>query len=148
MTVDPAIAGFKDAFRRSVACWQSLFDEGRSGTEYAALSSEEIEVFGIRRERYAAMVALYEAYEAVKNICDMGTYDLALCAAMRDALDLEDDARITVEEIQALGQLVGVTYREAFAMFYKVHFAEIRSGAIGYKDEVGGDTLRPFGPEN
>lgn len=135
MTVDPTIAEFKDAFRRSVACWQSLFDEGRSGTEYAALSSEEIEVFGIRRERYAAMVALYEAYEAVKNICDMGSYDLSLCAAMREALDLKDDARITVEEMQALGQVVGVTYHEAFAMFYKVHFSEIRSGLIRFKDE-------------
>ena len=81
------------------------------------------------------MAALYEAYEAVKNICDMGSYDLELCAAMRDALDLEDNARITVEEMQALGQVVGVSYREAFAMFYKVHFAEIRSGLIRFKDE-------------
>tara|TARA_R110002124_G_scaffold211838_1_gene378070 strand:+ start:4131 stop:4541 length:411 start_codon:yes stop_codon:yes gene_type:complete len=135
MTVDPAIAKFKDAFRKSVACWQSLFDEGRTGTEYASITPEEREVFGIQSERYAAMAALYEAYEAVKNICDMGSYDLELCAAMRDALDLEDNARITVEEMQALGQVVGVSYREAFAMFYKVHFAEIRSGLIRFKDE-------------
>lgn len=135
MKNNAVIADFKDAFRRSVACWQSIFDEGRYGTEYAIITPEEVVVFGIQPERYAAMVALYEAYEAVKNICDMGSYDLSLCAAMRDALDLEDNTRITVEEIQALGKVVGVTYREAFAMFYKVHFAEIRSGLIRFKDE-------------
>lgn len=132
---DAVIVDFKDAFRRSVACWQSLFDEGRSGTEYAVITPEEREVFGIRPERYAAMVALFEAYEAVKDICDMGSYSADLCAAMRDTLDLEDNTRITVEEMQALGQIVGVTYRDAFAMFYKVHFAEIRSGLIRFKDE-------------
>jgi hypothetical protein len=131
-----ALAEFRAAFRRSVAFWQSLFDEGRTGSEYAALSPEEIEVFDIRTERYAAMVALYEAYEAVKNICDMGSYDLDLCAAMRDAFNIKDNARITVEEMQALGQVVGVTYRESFAMFYKVHFAEIRSGLIRFNDET------------
>lgn len=126
---------FRADFRRSVACWQSLFDEDRTGTEYAALTPAEIEVFEIRPERYAAMVALFEAYEAVKNICDMGTYSTDLCAAMHEALGLEDNARISVEEMQALGEVVGVTYREAFAMFYKVHFAEIRSGLFRFKDE-------------
>lgn len=135
MTENRIITDFIAAFRRNVAMWQSLFDEGRSGTEYAVLSPEEIEVFGIEPERYAAMVALYEAYEAVKNICDMGSYDPAMCGAMRQEIGLNDNARITVEEMQALGQVVGVTYREAFAMFYKVHFAEIRSGLFRFKDE-------------
>jgi|TARA_R110000744_G_C19371224_1_gene562648 hypothetical protein len=136
---------FRAAFRRSVACWQSLFDEGRTGTEYAIITPEEREVFGIQPARYAAMVALFEAYEAVKNICDMGNYEADLCAAMRDALDLEDNARITVEEMQALGQVVGVSYREAFAMFYKVHFWEIRSGQLRYKDETNeGEDPIPF----
>lgn len=136
MPKDATLINFRAAFRRNVAAWQSIFDEGRTGTEYAALSPEEIEVFGIRTERYAAMAALYEAYEAVKNICDMGSYDPELCASMRTTLNIEDNARITVEEMQALGQVVGVTYREAFAMFYKVHFAEIRSGLIRFKDET------------
>lgn len=135
MKRDAILADFKDAFRRNVACWQSIFDEGRYGTEYAIITPEERVVFGIQSERYAAMVALFEAYEAVKDICDMGSYDPSLCAAMRDALDLKDNAHISVEEMQALGQVVGVSYREAFAMFYKVHFAEIRSGLIRYKDE-------------
>ena len=119
MDAKPTFDAFRADFRRSVACWQSLFDKGRTGTEYAALTPAEIEVFEIRPERYAAMVALFEAYEAVKNICDIGTYSADLCAAMREAL----------------GQVVGVTYREAFAMFYKVHFAEIRSGLFRFKDE-------------
>ncbi len=145
MTNQEALSRFRAAFRRSVACWQSLFDEGRTGTEYAVITPEEREVFGIQPKRYAAMVALFEAYEAVKNICDMGSYEADLCAAMRDALDLEDDTRITVEEMQALGQVVGVTYREAFAMFYKVHFWEIRSGQIRYKDETDeGEEPMPF----
>lgn len=135
MKNEAVIADFKEAFRRSVACWQSIFDEGQYGTEFAIITPAEREVFGIHPKRYAAMVALYEAYEAVKDICDMGSYDLGLCAAMRDALELKDNARITIEEMQALGQVVGVTYREAFAMFYKVHFAEIRSGLICFKDE-------------
>ena len=148
MVKSAATTDFKDAFRRSVACWKSLFDEGRTGTEYAIITPEEIEVFGIHMERYPEMVALYEAYEAVKNICDMGSYEADQCAAMREELDLKDNSQIKVEEMQALGQVVGVTYREAFAMFYKVHLSEIRSGLIRYKDEVGGDTLRPLGPEN
>lgn len=130
------LADFKDAFRRSVACWQSLFDEGRSGTEYAVITQEEIEVFGILLERYAAMVALYEAYEAVKNICDMGSYDPDLCAAMRRELSLKDNGRISVEEIQTLGQVVGVSYRDASAMFYKVMFWERRVGLTRFKDEA------------
>lgn len=136
---------FRTAFSRSVVVWQSLFDEGREGTEYAIITPEEREVFGIQPARYAAMVALFEAYEAVKNICDMGSYEADLCAAMRDALDLKDDSHISVEEMQALGQVVGVTYREAFAMFYKVHFAEIRSGQLRYKDETNeGEDPIPF----
>lgn len=145
MTSQECLSDFRAAFRRSVACWQSLFDEGRAGTEYAIITPEEREVFGIQPTRYAAMVALFEAYEAVKNICDMGSYDLGLCAAMRDTLDLQDDARVTVEEMQALGQVVGVSYREAFAMFYKVHFWEIRSGQLRYKDETNeGEDPIPF----
>lgn len=135
MQRDSVISEFRTAFQRSVATWQGIFDEGQDGTAYAHITPEEIEVFGIQPERYAAMVALYEAYEAVKNICDMGSYDPELCAKMRQEIGLEDNALITVEEMQALGQLVGVTYREAFAMFYKVHFAEIRSGLIRFKDE-------------
>lgn len=145
MTNQEALSEFRAAFRRSVACWQSLFDEGRAGTEYAIITPEEREVFGIQPARYASMVALFEAYEAVKNICDMGSYEADLCAAMRDALDFENNARITVEEMQALGQVVGVSYREAFAMFYKVHFWEIRSGQIRYKDEPNeGEDPIPF----
>tara|TARA_R110002072_G_scaffold302300_2_gene484648 strand:- start:7213 stop:7341 length:129 start_codon:yes stop_codon:yes gene_type:complete len=41
--------------------------------------------------------------------------------------------------MQALGQVVGVSYRDASAMFYKVHFWEIRSGQIRYKDEGAAD---------
>jgi hypothetical protein len=66
----------------------------------------------------------------------MANYDPELCAAMRQEIGLDDTDRITVEEMQALGQVVGVTYREAFAMFYKVQFAEIRSGLFRFKDET------------
>lgn len=131
------LADFRTAFDRSVTCWQAILDDPSKGTWYSDLSREEIEVFTIERARFPAMVALFEAYEAVKNICDMETYAPDLCAAMRDALDLQDNGRLSVEEMQALGQVVGVTYREAFAMFYKVHFTEIRSGQIRYKDETG-----------
>lgn len=145
MTSQEALSEFRAAFRRNAACWKSLFDEGRTGTEYAVITPEERKVFGIRPERYAAMVALFEAYEAVKNICDMGSYDADLCAAMRLELDLKDDSHISVEEMQALGKIVGVSYREAFAMFYKVHFWEIRSGQLRYKDEPNeGEEVIPF----
>lgn len=130
-----AISDFKNAFWRSTAVWQSLFDEGRAGTEYAVITPEEIEVFGIQRERYAAMVALYEAYEAVKNICDMGSYSATLCAAMRQELGLKDDGHISAVEMQKLGQVVGVSYRDASAMFYKVMFWERRVGLTRFKDE-------------
>ena len=145
MISDTTIANFRAAFRRSVACWKSLFDEGRTGTEYAFITPEEVEVFGIRMERYPAMVALFEAYEAVKNICDMGSYDVDLCATMRQELDLEDDSQIKVEEMQALGQVVGVSYRDASAMFYKVLFWERRTGLTRFKDEIGeGEEPIPF----
>lgn len=135
MTKNSTLADFKDAFRRNAAVWQSLLDEGRAGTEYAALSPEEIEVFDIQLERYAPMVALYEAYEAVKNICDMGSYSADLRAAMRQELDLKDDGHMSAVEMQKLGQVVGVSYRDASAMFYKVMFWERRVGLTRFKDE-------------
>ena len=145
MISDTTIANFRAAFRRNVACWKSLFDEGRTGTEYAFITPEEVEVVGIRMERYPAMVALFEAYEAVKNICDMGSYDGDLCAAMRQELDLEDDSQIKVEEMQALGQVVGVSYRDASAMFYKVLFWERRAGLTRFKYETNdGEEPIPF----
>ena len=139
MKDNPAVSDFKDAFRRSVACWQSIFDEGRVGTEYAVITPDEIEVFGIQPERYASMVALYEAYEAVKNICDMGSYSAELCAAVRQELGLQDDGHTSAVEMQKLGQVVGVSYRDASAMFYKVLFWERRVGLTRFRDETKGE---------
>lgn len=144
MSTQSPVEDFKKAFRRNAAVWQSLIGEGRAGTEYAVLSPEEIEVFGIQLDRYAQMVALYEAYEAVKNICDMGSYDPELCAAMRQEIGLENDGHMSAMEMQKLGQVVSVSYRDASAMFYKVMFWERRVGLTRFKDEPEEDQSIPF----
>ena len=43
-----------------------------------------------------------------------------------------------LNDVDPQAWLADVIYREAFAMFYKVHFAEIRSGLFRFKDETEG----------
>jgi len=133
-----ALSEFQDAFHRNTDAWKRLLDDGRFGTEYAVITPEEMTVFQITPEAYPAMVALWEAYEAIKGICDFGVYPNEMCQAMRSHLGFPDHTvpKIDVAEFQRLGLTVGVSYRDAHAMFHKVKFQEIQEGVRKFKDET------------
>lgn len=128
------IAAFKEVFEANIVTWRGLLSDDRMGNEMSAITPEEIKVFDISMADYPAMVALYEAYEAILDICDMGTYDKELCVAMREAMGFPKT--VSVEEFQALGQVLGVSYRNAAAMYHKVAFGYVRAGLTTYRDET------------
>lgn len=134
-----ALDVFKAEFEKRVTSWQAIFESGQVGTEYAALSLAECEVFELDPDRWSRLCALWEAYEDVKGICDMGGYNEALYNAVAAEIGFppsgDDLARISLEELQALGQAVAVTYRESYALFFKIQFYERRAGLTRYKDE-------------
>ena len=139
-----ALEVFKGEFEKHVEVWKGIFASGRIGTEYAALSAAECEVFGIDPDRWPRLCALWEAFEDVRGICDMGGYGQELGEAVAAAVGLPERepigevARISKEQLQALGQVVGVGYREGDALFTKMHFWEVRAGLTRYKDEREG----------
>jgi len=136
------VSAFKIEFEKRVKFWRATFAEGRIGTEHAELTAAEIEVFEIAPERYPRMLALWEAYEDIKGICDMGAYGESMLVAIVSALGLQPRAdasqrpRVSVEEFQKLGEVVGVSYRDAFAMFYKLEFWYRRARLVTYADEA------------
>ena len=101
--------------------------------QFTVLSDAEKEVFGIKDNRYAAMCAMHETWEALTGQCDMGSYDPDLLAAAKEETAWLNDQDI-IGYLKLCG-LLGVRHRDGYAMFYKVIFSDRRRGLLTYDDE-------------
>ena len=127
-----ALDTIKGQFPALVEQWKPVVARN-GGTEWSILNEAEIEVFQIHSDRYAAMCAMHETWEAITGQCDMASYDPDLLAAAKEEAAWLNDQDI-IGNLK-LCSLLGVRHRDGYARFYKVIFSDRRRGLLIYDDE-------------
>lgn len=96
------------------------------GLDWNELSLEEEYVFDIEPERWRAMLVAYDCYSGITGQCHNDWYDPEYS---------DPSAEFSREAFLVFAKELGLTYREAFAVWAKVEWWEIRTNLTFFKDE-------------
>ena len=109
------------------------------GRDWFNLSPAEAEVFGLELHDLPSLVAVWTAYEAVLEICDMLDVPADIAAGVRAEHPWLEERRastvIDVVDFQKFSKLFGVPYRKSQAWYAKHDFWCTRSGITRFADE-------------
>ena len=108
------------------------------GHDWFQLSAAEEEVFGIDRQRFPRMLVAWQLYQALTGIVAAEDHELdenLMEAARKSRPDLED-GELSNEQFQKVAaDLVSLSSREAYAMYMKTYFWDIRAGIVTFGDQ-------------
>jgi hypothetical protein len=114
----------------AAAAAQPLF----KGWDWCDLSDEEAEVFEIDPERWPLMLTAYDCFSGLMGASDNDWYDMK-DEDIGDTIDGFDPAKFNVEDFMVFGKEMGLTHREAFTVWRKVEWWQMRNGVMVFKDE-------------
>lgn len=127
-----------DHIRRSIESGNHNYAE-EHGHDWFNLTPEEAAVFQLSLDELPSLVALWESYEAVCDICnpmDIPEFILAGVRTENPWLHANEQLRlIGFEDFENFGKLFGFPFRSCHAWYFKYEFWQIRAGIVTYKDE-------------
>ena len=111
------------------------------GGDWYQLTDEEEAVFAIDRARFPRMITVWECYQAFKRIVNDAGFDSALIEQARQQHPEWCDPGLPRPDVSA-NEFVNfakaydaLTVREAYAIYAKYEFWEVRHGVVHYRDE-------------
>jgi hypothetical protein len=106
----------------------------REGWDWCELSPEEADVFKVDPDRWTLMLTAYDCFAGLMGASDNDWYD------MREP-DIDtssgyfDPRKFNAEDFMTFGKEMGLTHREAFTVWHKVEWWQMRNGVMVFKDE-------------
>ena len=126
----PLIAGLRDqlaALNANASTADAVpFEKG----DWCFLTTEEEKVFGIERGRWVYMLAVWQLYEAVQDICTDGLPIEVDEQALRDVLPWAGRQHMDIQEFRRFASLFDLTGHEAQALYEKDFWRSVREGLI------------------
>ena len=120
--------------------------EGYDFDDWQGLTAAEEEVFGIKPDRLARLVIVWDAYMAFLDLQVPLGYDEGLVVKERDRLPEIFKQGYVIEGFMAFAKNYSVSNREAHAVWAKVEWHQARSGILAYADEPKEEREAPSGP--
>ena len=124
--------GLEEDIEKAVKAWEASVDQrSQEGHDWFQLMQSEEEVFDIETARWARMMAAWECYEGLIDIVEPQKFDKATIAAERKKWP---KLKLHVSDVSTFTDFAvaraGLTTQEAWAVFYKVLFWQIRNGLV------------------
>lgn len=108
------------------------------GDDWFQLSAAEEEVFGIERQRFPRMLVAWQFYQALLGVVAAADHELDERVVEAERKNWPDlvEGELSNEQFQRVAaKVAGLSNREAYAMYMKTYFWDIRAGNVPFADE-------------